>query len=285
MSYGCQQVLLKETNVLPILEYLCRESNKVYNSSLYYARQMYFKTQRLVSYSRLCAEMVDPKNKHFMAMYASSAQQTCKSVAEALSSFKEQLKRWRKGQLEQKPQLPHYRKRGLYPVAYPKKWLKLENGKIRVPLGNQVKAWFSMDAFYIPFPTNLRWEDIKEMRIVPRNGVFYLEWVYQTMPEAKVVLDASRVLAVDHGVGNWLTCMTNFGKSFIVDGLKLKSFNQWYNKQVAKLKTGKPQGFWLKQLSSITEKRNRRMRDAVNKAACLVINYCLENRVGKVVFG
>ncbi|WP_340643432.1 IS200/IS605 family accessory protein TnpB-related protein, partial [Phormidium pseudopriestleyi] len=46
-----------------------------------------------------------------------------------------------------------------------------------------------------------------------------------------------------------------------------------------------PQGFWSKQLARVTETRNRQMRDAVNKAARLVINHCLENQSQTVVFG
>jgi putative transposase len=61
--------------------------------------------------------------------------------------------------------------------------------------------------------------------------------------------------------------------------------NRWYNKQIAKLKEGKPQGFWNKKLATITEKRNRQMRDAVNKAARQVIQHCLENGIGLIVFG
>jgi len=41
---------------------------------------------------------------------------------------------------------------------------------------------------------------------------------------------------------------------------------------------GKPNGFWLHQLARLTEKRNRKMRDAVNKAAKIVINHCRENQ-------
>ncbi|MCV3214598.1 IS200/IS605 family accessory protein TnpB-related protein [Plectonema radiosum NIES-515] len=61
--------------------------------------------------------------------------------------------------------------------------------------------------------------------------------------------------------------------------------NQWYNKRVSALKENQPQGFWSKQLASITEKRNRQMRDAVNKAARIVVNHCLENKIGTIVFG
>jgi putative transposase len=284
MEYGCQQVLIKEKELIAILAYLCQQSNKVYNCALYYARQVYFKTKRLVNYATLCADMTRTKNKHFMAMYASSAQQTCKAVAEELLGFKENLQLFLQGKLNAKPNLPRYRKAGMFSVAYLKKWLKLQDGRVRVPLGNQVKAWFGMDAFWVEFPTNLAWEAIRELRILPRHGVFYLEWVY-AMPPAPKQLDPARALGIDHGINNWLTCVSNVGHSFIIDGRKVKSFNQWYNKQVARLKTGKPQGFWSEQLDRITEKRNRRMRDAINKAARLVVDYCLKHSIGRVIFG
>lgn len=84
---------------------------------------------------------------------------------------------------------------------------------------------------------------------------------------------------------NWLTCVDTQCHSFIIDGKHLKSKNQWYNKQIATIKENKPQGFWSKRLARITEKRNRQMRDAVNKTARLVINHCLKHGIGTVVFG
>jgi IS605 OrfB family transposase len=58
-----------------------------------------------------------------------------------------------------------------------------------------------------------------------------------------------------------------------------------FNQRVSRLKENKPQGFWSKQLAAITEKRNRQMKDAVNKAARMVINHCLLNNIGRIVFG
>ena len=172
MDYGCQQVLIQDRKPVALLEYLCQQSNKVYNCPLDYARQVSFKTKRLVSYAQLCRERVRTKNKPFAAMHVSSAQQTCKSAAEALTSFKSLLQ----AQPDAKPRLPQYRKAGLFPVAYPKQWPKFQEGQVRV--GKQVKAWFGLDAFWVQFPTHLQWENIKELRILPRHGVFYLEWVY-----------------------------------------------------------------------------------------------------------
>jgi putative transposase len=285
MSYGCQQVLIHaDRDIQAIFEYLCSESNKVYNCSLYYARQIYFKTGRLVNRAAICNEMAQSKNRHFGAIYVSAAQQPCNAVAEALKSFRELMKLWKRGELAEKPKLPKYRKGGLFTVSYPKRWLKLTEQGIRIPLGNQVKAWFGIDAIFLPMPSNLDWQQIKEVRILPRNGCFYAEFVYPVV-SMQVRLDPSKALGIDHGLNNWLTCISNCGTSFIIDGLHLKSLNQWYNKRIATLKENQPQGFWSKQLASITEKRNRQMRDAVNKAARLVINHCLENGIGRIVFG
>jgi putative transposase len=282
--FGCQQVLIK-TDFDPeaIIEYLCRESNNLYNCSIYYARQIWFKTHQIVTGFDLTSEM--KTNKHFNAGYASAMQQTCLNAGEAFKSFKQLLAKSKKGDLNQKPKVPNYRTPGgLFTVTYPKKWLKLKNGLIRFPLGNQVKAWFGITEFYLPLPSNLDWAEIKEIRILPRNRCFYAEFVYKQKIEI-VSLDKSRVLGIDHGINNWLTCVSNIGQAFTVDGLHLKSLNQWYNKSVSKIKEGTPLGFWSNRLAAITEKRNRQMCYAVNKAARIVINHCVENKIGSIVFG
>jgi IS605 OrfB family transposase len=283
--YGCQPVLIHtERDVQAVLEYLCSESNKVYNCSLYFARQLFFKTKRFANRAAICEEMARSENRHFGAMYVSAAQQTCNSVAEALQSFRQLLKLWKRGELAEQPKLPNYRKGGLFTVSYPKRWLKLTDKGIRIPLGTQVKAWFGVEAIFLPMPSNLKWEQIQEIRILPRNGYFYAEFVYPVAPQPAQV-DPAKVPGIDHGINNWLTCVSNVGTSLIVDGKHLKSLNQWYNKRVATLKANQPQGFWSKQLAAITEKRNRQMRDAVNKAARLVINRCLKHGIGRIVFG
>ena len=282
--FGCQQNVIKtDKDTQAIIEYLCAESNNLYNCATYYARQIYFKTGRIVTGFDLTAGM--KTNIHFKAGYASSMQQTCINVGEAFKSFKKLKAKCRKGELNHQPKAPNYRKPGgLFTVTYPKKWLKLKDGLIRFPLGNQVKRWFSISEFFLPMPTNLDWPVIKEIRILPRNGTFYAEFVYlaQTF---EIALDPNKALGIDPGLNNWLTCVSNSGDSFIVDGKELKALNQWYNKQVSTMKDGKPQGFWSRTLAQITEKRNRQMRDAVNKAARIVVNRCLTEGIGLIVFG
>jgi putative transposase len=282
--FGCQQVLINPDKTLKaILEFVCGESAKLSNCGTYYARQLYFKTGKIPS--KFDLHKLLKSNLHFQAMYSHVAQQCLTTVAESFKSYIGLLKGIKKGTVTQKPKLPNYRSSGLALCTFPRADIKLKDGLLRFPLGSKVKTWFGLDAFYLPMPSNLKYEDIREIRILPRNRCFYAEFVYQQKDRTRYYTNKSNVLGIDHGINNWITCISNVGTSFIVDGLHLKSLNQWYNKSVAKIKENKPQGFWSNRLAVITEKRNRQMRDAVNKAAKIVVDHCLKNQIGTVVFG
>ena len=284
--FGCQQVLIKPDEKLKaVLEYICGESNKLHNCAVYYARQIYFKCHIYVRPFDLINEL--KLNPHYRALCAQAAQQTCGAVGESVKSFKGLIKLFREGGLESRPKFPNYRtKDGLNIVTYPKQALgnKLTKNQIVIPLGRKVKTWFGLSNFHIEMPSNLDDAEIRELKILPRNGQFYAEFIYKTIA-IKAGIDLEKALGIDHGIDNWLTCVSNAGTSFIIDGKNLKSINQWYNKRVARLMDGKPNGFWSHQLARLTEKRNRQMRDAVNKAARLVVNHCIVRGIGRVVFG
>lgn len=282
--YGCQQVLLHPNPELTaVIEFICSEVNKLMNCGIYYARQVWFKCRKIIGKYDLEKEYKN--NKHFQSLYSQAAQQALRTISESFKSYDGLMKAFCQGKVTDKPRPPKYLKKGgLAVVSYPKQALKIKDGQIRIPLGTLVKTWFKLTEFFIPMPSNLDFKDIKELRILPRNGCFYAELVY-LLPSGKADVDSERVLGIDPGLNNWLTCVSNVAKSFIVDGRQLKSLNQFYNKRVATIKLGKPQGFWNEELASLTEKRNRQVRDAVNKAARLVINHCLQYRMGTIVFG
>jgi putative transposase len=283
--YGCQQNLISPTPELKaILEFICSESHKLTNCGIYYARQLYFKTHKLIGKYELEKEY--KTNKHYQVLHSQAAQQVLRTVAESFQSFRELDKKYSKGDLHFKPKLPKYRQGAGYAlVTYPKQALRLVDNNIKVPLGTTVKRWFKLEYFLLPMPSNLRFEDIKELRILPRNQCFYSEFVYRQKPASSHALNQDNALAIDPGINNWLSCVSNVETSFIIDGRKVKSLNQWYNKRVAMLKEGKEQGYWDEQLAQITEKRNRQMRDAVNKAARLVVDHCIKYHIGTVIFG
>jgi putative transposase len=290
-NYGCQQILISPDSILKaILEFVCGESAKLSNCGTYYSRQLYFKTGLIPTKYDLHREL--SINPHFKALHSQVAQQCLTTIAESFKSFMGLLKGIKKrggspaqhGTVSQKPRLPNYREGGLALITFPSQAVKLKPEGLRFPLGNKVKAWFGLDAFYLPMPSNLDFKVIREYRILPRNGCFYLELVYK-IDNVQSDVDPTKALMIDHGMDNWLTCVSNTGTSFIIDGLHLKSINQGYNKRVAFLMEGMPNGYWSERLQTLTENRNRTMRDAINKAARKVINHCLDNNLGTVVFG
>ncbi len=282
--YGCQQQLIHTDNdTEAVLEFICSEANKLSNCAIYYCRQMFFKARKYVSNYELDELM--KSNLHFKALRSAVAQQACHKVGESFKSYRKLAKLYREGKLENKPKLPKYRKKGgLTVVSYPARWVKLENNQVKFTLGKQVKAWFGIDSFTLPMASNLDFKDLKEIRILPRNKCFYAEFVYR-QKEIKSSLNMSNVLGIDPGLGNLLTCVSTTGKSFIVNGKKIKSINQWYNKKVAALKKGKPQAYWDDELAALSEKRNRQFQDIRNKVARLIISWCLTNNIGTIVHG
>ena len=95
-------------------------------------------------------------------------------------------------------------------------------------------------------------------------------------------------LAIDLGIDNLCTCVTSSGKSFIIDGKKLKSFNQWYNKETSRLNSIKDKQKikgYTKKLYKIATKRNNRVSDILHKSCKYIINYCINNNIDTVVCG
>ena len=88
----------------------------------------------------------------------------------------------------------------------------------------------------IKLPPVLKGKKIKEIRIMPKQHSRYFEIQYTyEVKEVQRELNKENGLGIDLGIDNLCTCVTNAGASFIIDGRKLKSINQYYNKINAKL--------------------------------------------------
>lgn len=276
-----------DVETLAILKYLCEQSNSLYNCGVYWARQMFFKTNRIISKYDPIYEV--GQNIHATAIPSVAAQQTLLSVSEAFKSFKGLRELFFRGELENKPKLPGYRTTGgLFKVAFPNIGAgkpTLINGMIRFPLGLQVKRWFGLKEFFLPMPSNLDFTRVKEFTILPKNGAFYLECSY-IVEAIETCLDINQALSIDLGTAsNLLACVDTLGNSFLVDSRQAKAMNQLYNKRIANRKQGKAKDYWDRVLDRFTRKRNHQMRDMVNKAARIAVNHCLDHCVGTIVVG
>lgn len=287
---GVQQNLLHvDGESRALITYLCEQSNSLYNCGVYWARQIFFKTDRIVS-------KFDPvyecgKNIHFKALPSTPAQQTLLSVSEAFKSFKEQKSKFLKGKLSFRPKPPNYRTSGgLFKVAYPNSGaqrpkLSADGKTLTFSMGNQVNRWFGVKSFDLPMPENLNYSNVKEFTILPKNGAFYLEASYE-VEKGKHLLNTGKALGIDLGTAsNLMACVDTNGNSFLVDSRQAKAMNQLYNKRIALAKKGKSKDYWDVVCDGITRKRNNQMRDMVNKSAKLVIDHCIKHELGTLVIG
>lgn len=290
-NMGVQQVLLHpDPETKAILDYLCKQSGKLYNSGVYFARQTFFKTGKLLTGKfDLAFEPTVAKSLVAQSLPSTPAQQTLLSVTEAFSSYKRLRELFFKGRLPFKPKAPGYLEGPkLFKVAYPNSGgqkPKVVEGQLRFSLGLTVRRWFGISEFLLPIPSNIDMAKVKEFTILPKNGAYYLELSYELLNQ-KHDLNINQALSIDLGTAeNLAACVDTLGKSLLIDARAMKAMNQLWNKKVSTRKEGKEHTYWDVWLDRVTRKRNHQMRDGVNKAAKLIVDHCLKFGIGTLVIG
>ncbi|NEU73737.1 IS200/IS605 family element transposase accessory protein TnpB [Hassallia byssoidea VB512170] len=266
------------------LKELCRLSKNLYNVGLYNVRQYFFEERKHLRYEsayHLCKE-----NENYQALNTDIAQQTLKVVDRTFNGFFGLIKAVRSGTYQQKVKLPHYLpKDGYFVLIIPR--IKVKDGKFKVPMSPAFKKQFG--EVVINFPERLNSDTIKEVRIHPKYDARFFEVEYISRSDnepVETIPDSS--LAIDFGLDNLATCVDTNGASFIVDGRKLKSINQWFNKENARLQSIKDR----QKIQRLTERqarlyvnRSNKVRDYLNKAARLIIDHCINAKIECLIVG
>ena len=266
------------------LKYLCHIAKNLKNQAIYNVRQHYFKNKKYLSYNENYKMLKNSEN--YKKLNSNMAQQILKEVDESFKSFFALLKLAKNGQYNGKIKLPNYLdKDGFTTLVIG--FVRLKDDMLIVPYSNSFRKAHKEIA--IKLPSVLKDKKIKEIRIIPKQHSRYFEIQYTyEVKEIQRELNKENVLGIDLGIDNLCTCVTNAGASFIIDGRKLKSINQYYNKINAKLQgikdKQKIERTTLRQ-KRITRKRNNRINDYLSKVARTIVNYCLNNDIGKLVLG
>lgn len=266
------------------LKYLCHIAKNLKNQAIYNVRQHYFKNKKYLSYNENYKMLKNSEN--YMNLNSNMAQQILKEVDESFKSFFALLKLTKNGQYNSKIKLPNYlAKDGFTTLIIG--FVRLKDDMLIVPYSNSFKK--THQEVKVKLPSVLKDKKIKEIRIIPKQHSRYFEIQYTyEVKEIQRELNKENVLGIDLGIDNLCTCVTNAGASFIIDGRKLKSINQYYNKINAKLQgikdKQKIECTTLRQ-KRITRKRNNRINDYLSKTARTIVNYCLNNDIGKLVLG
>lgn len=137
----------------------------------------------------------------------------------------------------------------------------------------------------ILIPTKATESNIVEVRVLPRNNHHIVEVVYK-VEDKEVKIDNNRYASVDLGINNLMTVSSNVTKPFIINGKPLKSINQYWNKEKARLQSLlKGNRKTSKRIQSITNKRNNKVLDYLHKSTRELVNYLVSNNISTLVVG
>ena len=269
-----------------VLRELCHVGKNLANEAIYNIRQYYFAEGKYINDTKNYALLKSSEN--YRILNSNMAQQILKEVDGMFKSFFGLLNLAKAGKCSFKNcKLPKYLPKDSFTTLIIG-FVRLNGNKFVLPFSNSYRKTHQM--IEIKLPPILLGKRVQEIRIIPKSNArfFEIQYTYE-VENIQRNLNINNALALDLGVNNLITAVSSAGKSFIVDGKRLKSINQWYNKENARLqsikdkqKCGKEK---TKQQGAITQRRNRLVNDYISKAVKIIINYCIENDIGTLVCG
>lgn len=268
--------IIRESNPLyGELDALCFASKNLYNTGLYHIRQHFFASGEYLNYNSLQKQLQDTNSRDYRGLPAKVAQQVLKTLDKNFASFFGLLK----SPKVQKARIPKYKHKteGRNFCVYTQQ---------AVSKKQMQKGILNLSKTNIFIPTKVRYVDLKQVRIVPIQGAYKIEVLYEkhTNPRYPSV---ERVAAIDLGVNNLATVAfsdTSLKPVYIGGGI-LKSINQFYNKQKAKLFSYLSGRKSSKRTRRLHLKRNCKVQDYMHKASTTLINHLVSNDVGVLVIG
>ena len=271
----------KNNKYYDLLDHCCYMSKNLYNFANYHIRQSFTKDNIYLNYSKIDKLMKLKENeKDYRNMVNSqSAQQCLKLLDKNWKAFFSAIKDYNKHKEKYlgRPKLPKYLpKNGRNILIFTNQICKLENGYIHFPK--------KMNGFTIK--TELK--SFQQIRVLPRGNKMVIEIVYnKEIIEPKE--DNGKYLSIDLGLDNLVTLTNNLNKQpIIISGRKIKSINQYYNKQMShyrEIAKRMNKLDYTKKMDKLTNKRNNLIDDLIHKASRKVVNYALSYGVNTIVIG
>lgn len=276
---------LSKENYLSLKE-LCHAAKNLTNEAIYNVRQYYFTENEFLKYEKNYTLLKNSPN--YKTLNSNMAQQILKEVDGSFKAFFGLLKLAKQGKYAFKDcKLPHYLPKDGYTTLVIG-FVRLKENQLIIPFSNSFKK--THRPIEITIPPVLLDKKVKEIRIIPKAKARFFEIQYTY--EAEYIqrnLNKHNALALDLGINNLVTAVSSNGKSFIIDGRRLKSINQWFNKENARLQSIKDKQHFGKKTTNrqkaIARDRNNKVNDYMNKTARTVINYCIDNNIGTLIVG
>ena len=213
---------------------------------------------------------------------AQTAQQITSKISQTFKSFRKARIDFFKNpeKYEACPELPRYKKKNSMSNFYfTNQDAKIKNNTLRFP----------KTKLTLPFTYDVNGK-FTRIEVIRRYNEFELRIIFEQdeKPEFK---ETDVVAAIDPGVTNLIAITTNKGQSLLVKDKKVKSINQFANKEIkritsAQTKTGGLEHVIMsEQLRTVYKKRHRRIEHLFYILSNHVLEFCLKNNVSKLALG
>ena len=280
-----RQIISKSNPFYNLLDDFCFKSKNLYNSANYQIRQEFIKNRNYLSYydiNKIMRNIVtndDQVNDYNEMPTAQSAQQCLKILDKNWKSFFKSIKDWTKHPEKYlgRPKLPNYKKKdGRNLLILTNQDCKLKDGYIKFP------------KIFKGFTLRTKVPNLQQVKILPRNDYFVIEIVFNKNINI-LREDNQRYISIDLGVNNLMALTNNCNMQFeLINGRKLKSINQYYNKKLAYYKELAKRMNNLNtthRINKLTNKRNNLTIDLIHKASKKVVEYALSCEANTIIIG
>lgn len=270
---------------------LCFLSKNLYNYANYLVRQEFIRTSKLkeegkvehatyLNYNKIRKEVI--RQIDYVSLPRKVSNQTLMLLDTNWTSFFAANRDYRSNpsKYSGRPKLPKYKnpKTGRFVIMYEKGAIsikELRNGIVKLS-GTNIRI-------------STKKENITQCRIVPGNNQYTIEILYKVQ-DVEVNEDNGRYCGIDLGVNNLATMVSNVEgfRPIIINGKPLKSINQFFNKQNAKIKSElevRNKQKTSKKLRKLTNKRNNKVNDYLHNASRYIINHLISNKINTLVIG
>ena len=263
------------------LSHHCHLSKNLFNEGNYIIRQELKQNGKWTRFNSLNEQLNKGVSDNYTLLPSQTANRILYTLDTSWKAFFRAIKDWKiaPGKYQAKPEPPGYKhKNGEHILIFTTQQVKIKDGYLLFPKMTGIN----------PIKTRLGADTkLKEVRILPKGTGYVCEIVHEKDVES-LNLNPNNVAGIDLGLNNIVTMANNIGEQpIVIKGGFVKSMNQYYNKRRAELQSvydlqGVKSGSKIRVL---TEKRNRKMKDAMHKISRLIIDYCVAHNIGTLVIG
>ena len=281
-----EQHIIKHNNPkFKVIDMAAYKSKNLYNATLYAIRQHFFETGEYLPYAKVQHIFQTEKQFDYYQLPTKVSQWTMKMVDQNFNSFFKSLKTFKKNpsQYNGRPNIPKY--------------LDKVDGRFELIYTSQAISKKTLDKYGIlklsgldvELKTKLTYKEIKQVRIIKGLGYYTVEVLYE-VPDVPLKEDNGRYAAIDIGVNNFATVTSNLNGDipFAISGKEIKSYNHWYNKELAKQKSlleQRNKAKSSKRLRRVGLKRKNKMNDFMHKSSRYIVNQLVSKGITVLVIG